>query len=87
MQIEEIKAKQMPRSIPGTRSRETVLQSSVEAGKFDMAAIRRAREIGLDRLDETADRHAPSRWSGSTKLHAVEAATTGRSIRSATSTT
>jgi hypothetical protein len=32
---------------------EDVLLNSVENGKFDMAAIRRGREQGLDRLDET----------------------------------
>jgi hypothetical protein len=53
MQLEEIKAKQDAPVNPWNEVSEDLLRSSVEAGKFDMAAIRRAREIGLDRLDET----------------------------------
>ena len=53
MQIEEIKAKQDAPVNPWHQVEESVLKNSVESSKFDMAAIRRAREMGLDRLDET----------------------------------
>jgi hypothetical protein len=53
MQIEEIKAKQTAPFNPWKEVAEEVLKNSVESGKWDMAAIRRARELGLDRLDET----------------------------------
>ena len=53
MQIEEIKAKQDAPINPWKPISEEVLKNSVESGKYDMAAIRRAREMGLDRLDET----------------------------------
>lgn len=53
MQIEEIKTKQNAPVNPWKDIPEEVLKSSIESGKFDTAAIRRAREMGLDRLDET----------------------------------
>jgi hypothetical protein len=53
MQLEEIKSKQNSPVNPWNPVSEEVLKNSVESGKFDMAAIRRAREMGLDRLDET----------------------------------
>lgn len=53
MQIEEIKAKQDAPVNPWNDVSEEVLKNSVESGKYDMAAIRRAREMGLDRMDET----------------------------------
>jgi hypothetical protein len=53
MQIEEIKAKQEAPINPWNDIPPEVLKNSVESGKWDMAAIRRARELGLDRLDET----------------------------------
>jgi hypothetical protein len=53
MQIEEIRAKQDAPVNPWKPISEEVLKNSVESGKFDMAAIRRARELGIDRLDET----------------------------------
>lgn len=53
MQLEEIRAKQDAPVNPWKQVSDDLLRSSVESAKFDMAAIRRAREIGLDRLDET----------------------------------
>lgn len=53
MQIEEIKAKQNAPLNPWNDIAPETLKNSVESGKYDMAAIRRAREFGLDRLDET----------------------------------
>ncbi|MGP0093130.1 MAG: hypothetical protein ACLPKB_24795 [Xanthobacteraceae bacterium] len=53
MRIEEIKRKQEAPISPWLPVAEQTLRSSLESGKFDMAAIRRAREMGLDRLDET----------------------------------
>lgn len=53
MQMEEIRAKMDAPVNPWNRVSEDVLRSSVESTKYDMAAIRRARELGLDRLDET----------------------------------
>jgi hypothetical protein len=52
MQIEEIRDKQNAPINPWKEVPEDVLRSTVESGKFDTAAIRRAREFGLDRLDE-----------------------------------
>lgn len=53
MQIEEIKDRQNAPINPWNDISEEVLKNSTESGKWDMAAIRRARELGLDRLDET----------------------------------
>jgi hypothetical protein len=53
MTIEEIRKKQDAPVNPWHDVEEDVLRGSSEAGKFDMAAIRRARELGLDRYDET----------------------------------
>ena len=53
MQIEEVVSKQNAPVNPWHMTSEDALRTSVESGKFDMAAIRRARELGLDRLDET----------------------------------
>lgn len=53
MQVEEIKEKQDSPVSPWLPVSEDILKQSVESGKWDMAAIRRAREQGLDRLDET----------------------------------
>ena len=53
MQIEEIRAKQRAPVAPWNDVPEEALRNSVESNKYDMAAIRRARELGLDRMDET----------------------------------
>lgn len=53
MQLEEIKAKQDAPVNPWKPVPEAILKGSVDNGKQDMSAIRRAREMGLDRLDET----------------------------------
>jgi hypothetical protein len=53
MQLEEIKAKQKAPVNPWKDISEAVLKGAVDNGKQDVAAIRRAREMGLDRLDET----------------------------------
>lgn len=53
MQIEEIKAKQNSPVNPWNQVSETVLKGTTVSTKQDMAAIRRARELGLDRMDET----------------------------------
>lgn len=53
MRVDEIKKKQKSPLNPWNEIDEEVLRTSLENGKFDMAAIRRARESGLDRLDET----------------------------------
>jgi hypothetical protein len=53
MQIDEIREKQDAPVNPWNEVDESVLKSSVENTKFDASAIRRAREMGLDRYDET----------------------------------
>jgi hypothetical protein len=53
MQLEEIKAKQKAPVNPWKEISEAVLKSATDNGKQDVAAIRRAREMGLDRMDET----------------------------------
>jgi len=53
MQIEEIRDKQRSPVNPWKDVPEDMLRSSLESGSYDTAAIRRAREFGLDRLDET----------------------------------
>ena len=53
MQIEEIKSKQEAPVNPWKDVSEEILKGSVESSQFDMSAIRRAREMGIDRLDET----------------------------------
>ena len=53
MRLDEIQEKQDAPVSPWNDVSEEVLRGASEAGKFDMAAIRRARELGLDRYDET----------------------------------
>lgn len=53
MSIDEIKKKQNAPTNPWKPLDEAILKSSAKNGKFDMEAIRRAREAGLDRMDET----------------------------------
>jgi hypothetical protein len=53
MTIDEVRAKQNAPVNPWHDVPEDVLRSATEAGKFDMSAIRRARELDLDRYDET----------------------------------
>lgn len=53
MTVEEIQAKQEAPVNPWLPLPEAVLRTAVNAGKQDMEAIRRARELGLDRFDET----------------------------------
>lgn len=55
MRINEIRLKQQSpiEAVRWKNVSEDVLRTSLESAKYDMAAIRRARESGLDRLDET----------------------------------
>src|SRR5205823_14226684 len=54
MTVEEIQGKQNAPVNPWNPDlTEAELRSAVNAGKQDMEAIRRAREMGLDRYDET----------------------------------
>lgn len=53
MQIEEVRAKQNAPINPWNPVPDEALKNSVESGTHDMAAIRRAREMGIDRMDET----------------------------------
>ena len=53
MTVEEIQDKQDAPVNPWLPVDEATLRSAVNAGKQDMEAIRRARELGLDRYDET----------------------------------
>jgi hypothetical protein len=53
MRIDEIRRKQESPVSPWRPISEDILRTSLESSKYDMAAIRRARESGLDRLDET----------------------------------
>lgn len=53
MRLDEIKKKMESPIRPWNTVSDTILLSSVENGKFDMSSVRRAREMGLDRLDET----------------------------------
>lgn len=53
MRLEEIRKKQESPRNPWKMVSEQTLKNSVESGKFEMASIRRAREQGIDRLDET----------------------------------
>lgn len=53
MTIEEVHRRMKAPKNPWNELSDSILQSSVESATYDMAAIRRAREMGLDRLDET----------------------------------
>lgn len=53
MQIEEIREKQNSPVNPWLPVSEANLKSSAKTSKFDTETIRRARESGLDRMDET----------------------------------
>jgi hypothetical protein len=53
MRLDEIQEKQDSPVNPWNDVSEEILRGASESGKFDMAAIRRARELGLDRYDET----------------------------------
>jgi hypothetical protein len=53
MHVDEIIEKQNSPQNPWKVVEESVLLSAVEAGKMDTAAIRRSRESGIDRFDET----------------------------------
>lgn len=53
MRINEIRMKQRDPRQPWKKFTETTLKASGDQSRFDMAAIRRAREQGLDRFDET----------------------------------
>jgi hypothetical protein len=52
MRLDEIRAKQKDPRRPWNQLTESQLRGGGEKAKFDMAAIRRAREQGLDRFDE-----------------------------------
>lgn len=53
MHIDEVRQKQSAPINPWMHVSEDILLTAQESGKYDMAAMRRAREFGLDRLDET----------------------------------
>jgi len=53
MHIDEVREKQKCPVNPWLKVDEDILMTAQESGKYDMAAMRRAREFGLDRLDET----------------------------------
>jgi hypothetical protein len=53
MHVEEVRRKQESPLNPWHDVDDDILRTAVESGKYDMAAMRRAREFGLDRLDET----------------------------------
>jgi hypothetical protein len=52
MRIDEIRRKQRDPRMPWKPLPESILRGSGDKGKFDMEAIRRARENGLDRLND-----------------------------------
>jgi hypothetical protein len=52
MRLDEIRAKQKDPRNPWRNLTESQLRGAGEGVKFDMAAIRRAREQGIDRMDE-----------------------------------
>lgn len=53
MQLEEVHRKMESPISPWNEVSDEVLRSAADSNKFDAGAIRRAREMGLDRLDET----------------------------------
>lgn len=58
MRIDEIRRKQRDPRMPWKNLSESVLRGSGEKGKFDMEAIRRARENGIDRLSDVEQNRA-----------------------------
>ncbi len=53
MTIEEVHRRQNSPVNPWKKIPDSILQTSSESATYDMAAVRRARENGIDRLDET----------------------------------
>lgn len=53
MQLEEVQAKQDAPVNPWKQISAEILKTTVESTRFDSSAIRRAREMGFDRFDET----------------------------------
>lgn len=58
MRIDEIRRKQKDPRMPWNDLPESVLRGSGEKGKFDMEAIRRARENGIDRFSDVEQNRA-----------------------------
>lgn len=53
MRMDEIRRKQYDPRMPWNKVAESVLKAAGDRAKMDMAAIRRARERGIDRFDES----------------------------------
>lgn len=58
MRIDEIRRKQRDPRMPWNALPESILRGGGDKGKFDMEAIRRARENGIDRLNDVEQNRA-----------------------------